>query len=260
MIIGIPKESYPEERRVALVPVVIPILAKAGIEVIVEADAGISAGYTDTQYVEKGAKIAASRAEVFAAADIIVQVLCYGSNDATGEADLPFFRRGQVLIGFLRPLGVPGVVQKLAATGVTSFAVELMPRTTRAQSMDALSSMAHHLRIQSGAAWRRRAAANVSYAHHRCRNDYARARVCDRRGRGGFAGHCHRAAAGSGGIRVRHAARGEGTGAESGRRFVELPIEARTRRTRAATPPRRTKRFTASNANCWAAWSRKAMW
>jgi H+-translocating NAD(P) transhydrogenase subunit alpha len=141
VIIGVPKESYPEERRVALVPVVIPILAKAGIEVIVEADAGISAGYTDAQYVEKGAKIAATRAEVFAAADIIVQVLCYGSNDVTGDADLPFFKRGQTLIGFLRPLGAPGVLQKLAATGVTSFAVELMPRTTRAQSMDALSSM-----------------------------------------------------------------------------------------------------------------------
>jgi NAD(P) transhydrogenase subunit alpha len=141
VIIGVPKESYPEERRVALVPVVIPTLAKAGIEVIVEAGAGISAGYPDAQFVEKGAKIAATRAEVFAAADVLVQVLCCGSNDVTGDADLPLFRRGQTVIGFLRPLGSSGVLQKLAATGVTSFAVELMPRTTRAQSMDALSSM-----------------------------------------------------------------------------------------------------------------------
>jgi len=141
VIIGVPKESYPEERRVALVPVVIPILAKAGIEVVVEAGAGISAGYPDAQFVEKGAKIAATRAEVFAAADVIVQVLCCGSNDVTGDADLPLFRRGQTVIGFLRPLGSSGVLEKLAATGVTSFAVELMPRTTRAQSMDALSSM-----------------------------------------------------------------------------------------------------------------------
>jgi H+-translocating NAD(P) transhydrogenase subunit alpha len=141
VIIGVPKESYPGERRVALVPVVIPLLAKAGMEVVIEAGAGIAAGYPDAQYVEKGAKIAARRAEVFSLADVIVQVLCYGSNDRTGDADLKLFKTGQILIGFLRPLGSPGVLQQLAATNVTSFAVELMPRTTRAQSMDALSSM-----------------------------------------------------------------------------------------------------------------------
>jgi len=141
VIIGVPKESYPGERRVALVPMVIPSLAKAGMEVVMEAGAGIGAGYPDAQFVEKGAKIAASRGEVFAGADAIVQVLSYGSNDRTGDADLALLRRGQILIGFLRPLGSPGVLQKLADTGVTSFAVELMPRTTRAQSMDALSSM-----------------------------------------------------------------------------------------------------------------------
>jgi H+-translocating NAD(P) transhydrogenase subunit alpha len=141
VIIGVPKESYPGERRVALVPVVIPLLAKAGMEVVVEAGAGLAAGYPDTQYLEKGAKIVATRAGVFSSADVIVQVLCYGSNDRTGDADLNLFKTGQVLIGFLRPLGLPGVLQQLAATGVTSFAVELMPRTTRAQSMDALSSM-----------------------------------------------------------------------------------------------------------------------
>jgi NAD(P) transhydrogenase subunit alpha len=141
VIIGVPKESYPGEKRVALVPVVIPILGKAGMEVLVETGAGISAGYPDAQFVEKGAKIAADRGEVFSRADVIVQVLCYGSNDRTGDADLPLLKHGQVLIGFLRPLGSPGVSQKLADTGVTSFAVELMPRTTRAQSMDALSSM-----------------------------------------------------------------------------------------------------------------------
>jgi H+-translocating NAD(P) transhydrogenase subunit alpha len=78
---------------------------------------------------------------VFAAADIITQVLCYGANDTTGKADLPLMRRDQVLIGFLRPLGSRQVLEEIAATGVTSFSVELMPRTTRAQSMDALSSM-----------------------------------------------------------------------------------------------------------------------
>jgi len=141
VIIGIPKESYPGERRVALVPMVVPNLVKAGFEIIIEAGAGQEAGYSDALYTEKGAKIVPDRATVFGTADIVVQVLCYGSNDITGKADLPLMRRGQVLIGFLRPLGSLDVVQQIARTGVTSFSVELIPRSTRAQSMDALSSM-----------------------------------------------------------------------------------------------------------------------
>ncbi len=141
MIVGVPKESYPGERRVALVPMVVPSLIKAGLEVVVEAGAGAGAGYLDGSYAEKGAKILPDRAAVFGAADIIVQILCYGSNDVTGEADLPLFRRGQVIIGFLRPFGSKDVIQQIAETGITSFSVELVPRTTRAQSMDALSSM-----------------------------------------------------------------------------------------------------------------------
>src|ERR1051326_5199091 len=94
MIIGVPKENYPGERRVAIVPIVIPTLTKAGFEVVVEAGAGTAAGYPDAQYTEKGATIA-DRASVFAKADIVTQVLCYGSNDVNGEADLPLFRKGQ---------------------------------------------------------------------------------------------------------------------------------------------------------------------
>jgi len=141
MIVGVPRETFPGERRVALVPSVVPTLAKSGLDVTVEAGAGLEAGYPDADYIAKGAKILADRAEVFRAADIIVQVLAHGSNDKTGEADLPLFRRDQVLIGFLRPLGELKTIQQIAATGVTSFAVELMPRSTRAQAMDALSSM-----------------------------------------------------------------------------------------------------------------------
>src|ERR1700685_4515726 len=141
VIVGVPKESYPGERRVALVPAVIPMLAKAGLEVVVESGAGQGAGYPDSAYVEKGGKILPDRAAVFSTADIIVQALCYGSNDVTGKADLPLLRRDQLLIGFLRPFGSAEVVQQIAAAGVTSFSVELVPRTTRAQSMDALSSM-----------------------------------------------------------------------------------------------------------------------
>src|SRR5579872_65168 len=141
MIVGVPKETYPGERRVALVPAVLPNLAKAGIEVVVEAGAGVEAGFPDAEYVAKGAKIIADRKAVFDAADILVQMLCYGSNDQTGREDLPLFHRDQVLIGFLRPMGSLQTVQEIASAGVISFAVELMPRTTRAQSMDALSSM-----------------------------------------------------------------------------------------------------------------------
>src|SRR5713101_6884926 len=142
MIVGVPRESFPGERRVALIPAVLPTLAKAGLQVALEAGAGVEAGYPDADFAAKGAKILADRAEVFRAADILTQVLCYGSNDRTGKADLPLFHRDQLLIGFLRPLGSLETITEIANKGVTAFSVELMPRSTRAQSMDALSSMA----------------------------------------------------------------------------------------------------------------------
>jgi NAD(P) transhydrogenase subunit alpha len=142
MKIGVPRETYPGERRVALVPAVIPGLKKAGFEVVVEAGAGVEAAFPDSEYIAKGATIVPTRAEVFRAANIIVQVLCHGSNTSTGMDDLPLLHPGHVLIGFLRPMGSIETLREIAARGVTSFAVELMPRTTRAQSMDALTSMA----------------------------------------------------------------------------------------------------------------------
>ena len=142
MIVGVPRESFPGERRVGLVPAAIPNLTKAGFEVVVESGAGTEAGYPDADYVSAGAKVLPVRADVFSAANILIQVLCYGSNDKTGEADLPLFHKDQALIGFLRPLGSLETIQQIASRGVTAFSIELMPRTTRAQSMDALSSMA----------------------------------------------------------------------------------------------------------------------
>src|SRR5579883_2553 len=120
MVVGVPKETFPGERRVALVPGVVPTLTRAGFEVWIEAGAGVGAGYSDAEYEGKGAKIVSARAEVFAA-DIVVQVLCYGSNDKTGKVDLPLLRRNQVLVGFLRPLGSIDTIQKIADTGVTAF-------------------------------------------------------------------------------------------------------------------------------------------
>ena len=142
MIVGVPRESFPGERRVAMVPAVVPSLTKVGLEVVIEAGAGTQGGYLDADFAAKGAKILPTRTDVFAAADIIVQVLSYGANDKTGKADLPLFRPNQALIGFLRPLSSLEAIQEIASKGVTAFSIELMPRTTRAQSMDALSSMA----------------------------------------------------------------------------------------------------------------------
>ena len=163
MIVGVPKESYPGERRVALVPAVVPMLAKAGLEVVVESGAGEQAGYPDAAYVEKGAKILPDRAAVFAAADIIVQVLCYGSNDVTGKADLPLYApRPSFSIGFLRPFGSAEVMQQIAQAGVTAFSVELdaahHPRPKHGRAL----LHGHDLRIQSRAA-RRRDLASASF-------------------------------------------------------------------------------------------------
>ena len=121
LIIGVPRESFPGERRVAMVPGVVPSLAKAGFQIVMEAGAGVGAGYPDADYLAKGASIVPDRAEVFRVADIIIQVLCYGSNDATGAADLPLFHRDQILIGFLRPFGSLKTIEEIAATGVTAF-------------------------------------------------------------------------------------------------------------------------------------------
>lgn len=159
MIIAVPREGHPGERRVALVPASVPVLVKAGMEIVVETGAGLAAGYPDQQYVDKGAKIAATRAEVFAA-DILLQVRAAGANLlAGGEGDSPIFadskigtvpqaadlgnyRSGQVVIGLCDPLSSPQAAAEVAAKGVTLFALELLPRITRAQSMDVLSSQA----------------------------------------------------------------------------------------------------------------------
>jgi len=110
MILGVPRENYPGERRVAIVPAVVPALTKAGLEVLVEVGAGLEAGYPDQDYIAKGAKLAVDRAEIFRTANIVVQVLCFGSNDLTGKADLPLMRNGQTIVGFLRPMGKTGGV------------------------------------------------------------------------------------------------------------------------------------------------------
>jgi NAD(P) transhydrogenase subunit alpha len=132
MRVGIPKETWPGEARVAVIPAGAATLKKAGLDVSVERGAGVAAGFPDTTYEQQGATIV-DRQALFSSSDIVLQVR------ATPIGPL---RKGQVAIGFADPLGAPEVIQQAAATGATLLSMELMPRITRAQSMDALSSMA----------------------------------------------------------------------------------------------------------------------
>ncbi len=140
MLIGVPRETFPHERRVALSPAVLAALGKAGINVVVEAGAGEAAGFRDADYLEKGARIG-SRAETLAA-DVVLQVRTAGANAVAGPIDWALLRPGQTVVGMCDPLGEPQAIAELAKRGVNLFALELVPRITRAQSMDVLSSMA----------------------------------------------------------------------------------------------------------------------
>jgi NAD(P) transhydrogenase subunit alpha len=142
MIVAVPRETYPGERRVALVPASVAQLVKSGLRVRVESKAGLEAGYNGDAYADVGAEVVPDRDELFRSADIILQVRGLGANPHAGAGDLEFMREGQVVIAPSDPLGNPHAVQQLAERGVTLFAMELIPRITRAQSMDVLSSMA----------------------------------------------------------------------------------------------------------------------
>lgn len=141
MIVGVVKETFPGERRVALVPAVLPLLAKKSISVIIERGAGEAAGFSDVMYEEKGATLA-SRSEVFAQAEVIAQVRALGANATAGAADLVHLRSGQVVIGLTEPLTAIEPTQSMAGRGARLIAMELIPRTTKAQAMDVLSSQA----------------------------------------------------------------------------------------------------------------------
>src|SRR6185295_13432203 len=139
--VGVLKETFPGERCVAIVPRSVEVLKKSEIAVMVEPSAGAEAGYTDDQYIAKGASIA-SREQILAQADILIQFRSLGANPEAGRADLGSLRAGQIVMGLGEPLTAVREAADLAATGVSYFAMELIPRTTRAQSMDVLSSLA----------------------------------------------------------------------------------------------------------------------
>lgn len=139
--VGIPRETFPGERRVAIIPRACDALKKLGVDILIEHSAGAAAGFPDEQYTVRGARLG-SRADLFEAADIILQVRTVGANPEAGRADLPLLRRGRILVGFGEPLTALEEWPLVADAGATVFAMELMPRITRAQSMDALSSSA----------------------------------------------------------------------------------------------------------------------
>ena len=137
MKVGVPRETLPGERRVALVPEALAKLKAAGIEILVEHDAGTASAFPDAAYEEAGATIV-SGDDLYAQADCIVKV------QKPTEAEAARLRSGQALIGLLSPLIDPGLMQQLADRGVTAISLDAIPRTlSRAQAMDVLSSQAN---------------------------------------------------------------------------------------------------------------------
>ena len=142
MIIGIPSEIKTGEKRVAMSPANVQSLTDKSVKVLIQANAGSAAGYPDAEYTAAGATVTADRAEIFASADIILQVQSFGSNNENSDDDLAMVRKGQLVIGMMDPLAAPQAAQAVADKGATAIALELVPRISRAQSMDVLSSMA----------------------------------------------------------------------------------------------------------------------
>ena len=141
IILGVPRETFPGENRVAMVPAVVQVLGKSGVSVWIERGAGERAGYRDADYEHKGARLA-SRDEIFSNAQIIAHVRVAGANPDGMSQDAGRYRAGQIVIGMADPLGEPAGAREFAGTKATLMALELLPRITRAQSMDVLSSMA----------------------------------------------------------------------------------------------------------------------
>ncbi len=141
LTVGVPTEIFPGEDRVALVPSAVRPLQKAGIGLLLEPGAGKAAGFPDAAYAEQGAHIAANREEVFRSAQIIAQVRGCGASSPSGKGDLSLLREGQILIAPCDALWHPRELAEFAASKAAIFSLEMVPRTTRAQSMDVLSSM-----------------------------------------------------------------------------------------------------------------------
>ena len=142
MIIGITRELVAGENRVSLCPDNVQSLVDKGLELWVEQNAGAQAGFSDDDYISVGAKVVSDRDELFAKSDVILQVQSFGSNTENADDDLKRLKAKQLVIGMMDPLAQPQAAQQVAVTGATAIALEMVPRISRAQSMDVLSSMA----------------------------------------------------------------------------------------------------------------------
>ena len=193
LLLGIVKESAPGETRVALLPESLKSLLTQGIAVRVEAGAGLAAGAADAAYIEVGAAVSADRAQILADADVLPMV------NAPNAADQARLRPGAVVIGFLKPLDAIGELTTAIARPVTLFSMELVPRISRAQSMDALSSMATVAGYKAVISAADKLPRLFPMSDDRRRDHSAGAGFCDRRGCRRLAGHCYRATPGRGG-------------------------------------------------------------
>lgn len=142
MIAGVLKETYPGERRVALVPGTVHALQKKGFVVHVESGAGFEAGFTDAMYEQEGA-VMCSRSDILSKSDVILQIRAVGTNPQSDAEDVKLLKKGAIVIGLMDALTNKDAVETLRAAGVMAFALELVPRISRAQAMDVLSSQAN---------------------------------------------------------------------------------------------------------------------
>ena len=260
MIVGVPRESYPGERRVALVPAVVPGLLKAGLEVVVEAGAGAEAGYPDADYTARGAQVVpgARRRLPGRGHHRPGPLSRLERPDRQGRPAAPA-PRARCLIGFLRPLGSIETIREIAEQGVTSFSVELMPRTTRAQSMDALSSMATicgYKAVILAADTLPRLFPMLTTAAGTITPG---AGPGDRGRRGRAPGDRHGAAARRGHLGLRPAAGRQGAGPEPRGPLRRAAGRGQGRRGRSRLRARRrTSRSTSASASCWGGSWRRA--
>ena len=143
MIIAVPKEILSGENRVATVPDVVPKLIKAGFEIHIEKNAGLNAGFTDEKYKSAGAKIIDNLQELYSTADIVFKVQKPMEHPDLKKHELDLMKEGTLLITFLYPLNYPEDAKKCAEKGINAISMDMIPRTTLAQKMDALSSQAN---------------------------------------------------------------------------------------------------------------------
>ena len=225
MKIGIVKETYLGERRVALTPNLLPTLTKLGQEILVQTGAGKAAGFPDHLYSEKGAKIG-TRSDAFAAA-VIVQVRALGANPDAGRSDLDHLDRSKIVIGMCDPLSQPKLAQEVAQRGATMFSLELMPRHYSCPKHGCALEHGHGRRVPRGVAGRHSPAEIVSDDDNRRWHHHAGQGVHHRRRRRRVAGHRQRPPAGSAQVSatdVRAAVREQVQ--SLGARFVETPVDA----------------------------------